>query len=705
MSTPALEGASKYLNNLLLARGFLQDGKPIDFVQLGDSSASKNDGFDSNATTATVINLIHDLILRRDRDAEQKEALASTIRALRAEESDRVLDFQRLQDKNIQLKNELAKSEAQQRNLVASAKRAQAESKESKEQTLKLKSTLDQVRAKCISDVRKRDAELDKLKNHLSGLNRGKKEVGAQAHKGNSNKALKSTGGDSRNRPEANSSKDWSVENESHDFLTAVLNEASTENVALRKIVTDSLNYLRTLTGLEEQMQLREDANDLASIDKAIGIPGQYRDRQQHDPAEPGLSAQSDSLTPVHYLGSCMTEVLAHCQTILRDPSFVPIEEVQVRDEEIAQLRAGWEKMADRWKEAVTMMAQWRQKVMNDSHEEMTVDDTHCQYNSETEELPPLPVFSRSVAKRPNGQPVLDPIQEEELTSMLLDHHSRLGNQTVRMNETEMSPVIHDETLPEPEETGTPMQPPIQIHMDEEESDLELPERRKLLTLASPARRGITIKRPSNVDVSEYMPLSNTNANTRKRKSPVASHGTRKRRSISPEDSDDPKGHSSTHPTSGIDSSITAESTDPLHLETLTSEISGDEAKDDLFTGGDKLSKRSDNPRLTVAQKLAAVEAEATEATEVIRRRQATSYAPTDRRGKDRERAAKSSGTERVKEKKDDRKPRARDAKGTPEGSEKVSSVKEKSRDRAKKVRDRRRSTLTPAELGSLMGR
>lgn len=59
MESQNLEAASKYINNLLLARGLLKNGKPIDFAQT-------DDGDGTEATMAKVINLVNDLVLRRD---------------------------------------------------------------------------------------------------------------------------------------------------------------------------------------------------------------------------------------------------------------------------------------------------------------------------------------------------------------------------------------------------------------------------------------------------------------------------------------------------------------------------------------------------------------------------------------------------------------------------------------------------------------
>lgn len=642
-----LDGASKYLNNLLLARGFLQDGKAIDFPDLASAECETN----RHATTARIINLIHDLVLRRDRDAEQRESLAATIHTLRAEDSQRVLDIQRLQDKNVHLKSELATSEAQQRSLAASAKRAQTQAKGLKEQMMKLKSTLDQVRAKCISDVRKRDVELEKLKHHLNSLNRGKKEPALAGTKGTVSSMQQRSASQPVSSQQDPNATGWCLENENNEFLAAVVNETSTENVALRKIVEDSMRYLKVLSGMEEEPVKPKEV-------VAIGIPGQYRDRS--------ASNVPESLIPVQQLATTMSDVLAHVQTVLRDPSFVPIEEVQSRDEEIVKLKEGWEKMADRWKEAVSMMTQWRQNVMN---EDEPIVGLHSQY-----EVEPVS-FSR--ATRPNGMPVLDSIEEEELTSMLMEHYSRIGNYSVVSNglHTDNNHSVHDETLPEPEQSGTPQQ--ALFSSDEAgNDDLRIHED---APLATPARRGIKLQKPGE-DVPQ--PLSATNANAKKRKSPANQTSPRKRPSFSiSEEQNENARPTSSHFSDFVDSM----STNPAQLDTSTPNDSDfSEADDDVFLAQDPPASRHSSklPRMTVAEKLAVIEAEATEATEVIRRRQATTYDANDKRGKDRVRKSM--------------------AKAEHEAPIKSSG---RQSSKAKKARDRRRSTLTPAELGTLMGR
>lgn len=60
MESRSLNTASTYINNLLLSRGLLRDGAPIDFATPEKAKGG------TDATMVRVMNLVHDLILRRD---------------------------------------------------------------------------------------------------------------------------------------------------------------------------------------------------------------------------------------------------------------------------------------------------------------------------------------------------------------------------------------------------------------------------------------------------------------------------------------------------------------------------------------------------------------------------------------------------------------------------------------------------------------
>lgn len=90
-----MKTASTYVNNLLLARGLLRNGKPVEFTALlgkkkhrskrdavtVDGKTEAQDG-DSSQVVVQVINLVHDLILRRD--VRPKSSLDSLVPATAA---------------------------------------------------------------------------------------------------------------------------------------------------------------------------------------------------------------------------------------------------------------------------------------------------------------------------------------------------------------------------------------------------------------------------------------------------------------------------------------------------------------------------------------------------------------------------------------------------------------------------------------------
>ncbi len=346
MDSGSLQNASTYLNNLLLARGLLRHGKSIDFACVKKGSG------ETEHTMAKVINLVHDLVLRRDRDADQRESLATVIHNLRAEETQRSSEIERLQTKNSELLSKSALVDAQKRSLEASAHKAEASARELKEQMAKMKSTLDQVRAKCVNDIRKRDIELEKLKKHVTGMQRGATHSsGMKIVQLNPQPALPKNAREFRSGVPVND-ENWSLEKETNDFLAALVNETSTENVAMRHIISETVENLKELTGLD-------DAPEKEQVDPEIGIPGQYKQSRVN-----AQSAQPEGLVSCEELAEQMEVAVGHCRTILKDPSFVSIEEVQIREDEIIKLREGWEKMASRWKDAVTMMDTWRKRML-----------------------------------------------------------------------------------------------------------------------------------------------------------------------------------------------------------------------------------------------------------------------------------------------------------------------------------------------------
>ena len=195
---------------------------------------------------------------------------------------------------------------------------------------------LQQVRTQCANDVRKRDLQIQRLKTHLTTQQRGTRPASTASiitivpGASGTNMALGTSKIGDRDLDLDN--PDYTLKQETTEFLTTLCQNLSNENDNLLSLVRSTLNTLRALQG---------------------------------QPAyEENLSESSSLLTsPYDTLSTSTEAALSSLRTLLTNPSFVPIDEVEVREEEIARLREGWEKMEAKWREAVNMMDHWRKKI------------------------------------------------------------------------------------------------------------------------------------------------------------------------------------------------------------------------------------------------------------------------------------------------------------------------------------------------------
>lgn len=211
----------------------------------------------------------------------------------------------------------------------------------------RLKGTVAQIRAQCATDVRRRDGEVQRLKRHLEGR-RGRDGNGGQVAVVVVTPGLSKAAPENRN---AESGLDlespaYSLKQETTDFLTQLSQGLSDENDALIGLVRGTLATLRSLQGLPSdsghETEINNGSEAMENVNGLIGGPPSYE----------ALATSTD-------------EVLEHLRGLLTNPSFVPLEEVEIREEEIHRLREGWEKMAARWKEAVALMDGWKKRMVD----------------------------------------------------------------------------------------------------------------------------------------------------------------------------------------------------------------------------------------------------------------------------------------------------------------------------------------------------
>ncbi|KAL2196541.1 Afadin and alpha-actinin-binding-domain-containing protein [Corynascus similis CBS 632.67] len=325
-----LRTASLYINNQLLSRGLLRDGNGIDFAHPGDNDAEVSE------TMSRVMAVVNDLILRRDRDAEHRESLSATLRTLRAESLRQANDIQRLQEKYAEAQRKVGLGEAAEAALRTNLKASEATVHRLKEEAARTKTLVAQTRASCANEVRKRDRQIESLKKAVTDAGRAR-----GAGKGTGTTSITVVGETGSEveyglRPGDAVGQNSDLRNETNAFLAELAKGLSEENEGLLQLVRRTIERLKDMSGwdvVNGDMIENGDGHALALAS---------------NPAD--LSLEVDA-------------VLEHLRTILTNPSFVPIEEVVVREDEIHRLRDGWEKMETRWKEAVHLIDGWRKRM------------------------------------------------------------------------------------------------------------------------------------------------------------------------------------------------------------------------------------------------------------------------------------------------------------------------------------------------------
>lgn len=258
--------------------------------------------------------------------------------------------------RNTDLDRQLAVSSGQDEIAKKTVKQAEAKAKALKEELLKVKGSVSQIRQQCANDIRRRDLELARLKKHLEGR-RGREGNGGQIG------VTVITPGISKPPPGSRSvgnhvdlaSSQYNLRQETTEFLTQLSQGLSDENDALIGLVKDTLSNLRHLQGLPPDPVLHP-----------------------HRPSDTSKSEFANVITtaPPSYeaLASSTEEVMANLHELLTNPSFVPLEEVQIRDAEIQKLRTAWDKMEARWRETLALMGSWRNR-MEHTGDTINLDD------------------------------------------------------------------------------------------------------------------------------------------------------------------------------------------------------------------------------------------------------------------------------------------------------------------------------------------
>lgn len=187
--------------------------------------------------------------------------------------------------------------------------------------------------------MRKRDRQIDGLKKAVTDAGRARGE-----RKGNTITTIQVAGEIGAEDMSASAStmdEGYTLRHETNGFLAQLAKGLSEENESLLSLIRGTGDSLKEMSGWDKQ----QDAAGRNADSSAVALATSPED-----------------------MAADMTGVLEHLRTLLTNPSFVPLEEVVVREEEIFRLRDGWEKMETRWKDAVHLIDGWRRRMAAGGH-------------------------------------------------------------------------------------------------------------------------------------------------------------------------------------------------------------------------------------------------------------------------------------------------------------------------------------------------
>ncbi|KAF8474294.1 Afadin and alpha-actinin-binding-domain-containing protein [Kalaharituber pfeilii] len=320
-----LSTASQYLNNLLAKSGLLKSGVTVNF-----HNPSSEDG-----SLTRIINLVHDLLTRREKEEAQLENLANTIRQLRNDNAKAQLANDKLKAKCEDLERKYALLEGQQKAFTSTLRTAEASAKSLRDETARLKMVIQQVRAQAANDLRKRDVQIEKMKERLLEPRRASKSVTTIAITGGSATALAPGSTSDVEATEGNRCGKECLHADTAEALTELAQTLSSENDNLVSITRQTLSTLKSIQGIKDDF---------------VMLP------LEEDTEHAMLSACPRSF---QLLSDELASTVAGLRELANRPNFQAMEELERKDQEIEKLKARNEAIQLEWRKAIDMVNMW----------------------------------------------------------------------------------------------------------------------------------------------------------------------------------------------------------------------------------------------------------------------------------------------------------------------------------------------------------
>lgn len=437
--------------------------------------------------------------MRFKRDAEHRESLSTTMRSLRAENIKYISDISKLEEKTAEAQRKLEISTAAENAAKTQLKSAESTVRGLKEQLARTKALVTQTRTSCATEVRRRDRQIDTLKKQLGEAGRAR---GARANPAITTITI--TGNVDEEPPSptktgGSMTDEYSLRGESTVALAKLSQNLSEENEAVLALVAQTMGQLREMSGWDEVKPEHTQSIHQQSLED--------------------MSMELDS-------------VMEHMRHILNNPSFVPIEEVVSREEEINRLKDGWVKMETRWKDAMLLIDGWRKRMAAGGspirEDELklgfhlgSVRLTGTTNASGDSTLAPLPeeAFEEDQPMRYGGDDIYENSDDE---SDNYEHEDEHNARTEAASDAAMA----DDAPVEEEEVEDP--PADEVRMEEDQNEEALVGEERQYEVEEPAAEVASRESTPLPELPQMSPLRNSSSagNRGSQQAPAPAHAT-----------------------------------------------------------------------------------------------------------------------------------------------------------------------------------
>jgi len=232
--------------------------------------------------------------------------------------------------------------EAQARSSNSTIRTVESSAKSLRDESVRLKTLLAQVRTQCANDIRKRDLQIQKMKERLLDTRRGTRPTASTIVITGAQQPSRSTIREYNEAGEAIESSSNPLSDDTVDFLTTLSQTLADENDNILALLRQCLSTLKAVQGLpddDHNPQTEEEVED--AINPVVAPPANFE----------SLSLELDA-------------VMESLQEMLNQPNYVPIEDLAEKEEEIAQLKHRNEILHNEWKKAIDLVDGWNKSLI-----------------------------------------------------------------------------------------------------------------------------------------------------------------------------------------------------------------------------------------------------------------------------------------------------------------------------------------------------